>query len=136
MKHSSRSDSNLLSVSMPSSKWLLTRVAEAKLFEVPKPTSDTGKVWPLQVGGQRGWCLCSAGRGPKRLFKIKRRKSPTVNIGSGQCHRLWRAKVTLTLSATAALVEPTGGAGANEGPHTWFTVTVTRTIRHFLLMFR
>lgn len=85
------------------------------MFKVPKSTSDTGKVWPLEVGGQRGWCLCSAGRRPKRLFKIKLRKSPTVNIGLGQCHRVWRAKVTLTVSTTALpLVDPKQRAGINE----------------------
>lgn len=85
------------------------------MFKVPKSTSDTGKVWPLEVGGQRGWCLCSAGRRPKWLFKIKLRKSPTVNIGLGQCHRVWRAKVTLMVSTTALpLVDPKQRAGVNE----------------------
>lgn len=86
-----------------------------QMFKVPKSTSNAGKVWPLEVGGQRGWCLCSAGRRPKRLFKIKLRKSPTVNIGLGQCHRVWRAKVTLTVSTTALpLVDPKQRAGVNE----------------------
>lgn len=86
-----------------------------QMFKVLKSTSDTGKVWPLEVGGQRSWCLCSAGRRPKRLFKIKLRKSPTVNIGLGQCHRVWRAKVTLTVSTTALpLVDPKQRAGVNE----------------------
>lgn len=101
--------------SFQSSKRLRMKQAWNQMFKVPKSTSDTGKVWPLEVGGQRSWCLCSAGRRPKRLFKIKLRKSPTVNIGLGQCHRVWRAKVTLTVSTTSLpLVDPKQRAGVNE----------------------
>lgn len=109
-------DHSILSeLSFLSSKWLHMKRAWNQMFKVSKSTSDTGKVWPLEVGGQRGWCVCSAGRHPKRLFKIKLRKSPTVNIGLGQCHRVWRAKVTLTVSTTALpLVDPKQRAGVNE----------------------
>lgn len=104
-----------INFSFQSSKWLHMKRAWNQMFKVPKSTSDTGKRWPLEVGGQRGWCLCSAGRRPKRLFKIKLRKSPTVNIGLGQCHRVWRSKVTLTVSTTALpLVEPKQRAGITE----------------------
>lgn len=104
-----------IKLSFLSSKRLHMKWAWNQMFKVPKSTSDTGKVWPLEVGGQRSWCLCSAGRRPKWLFKIKLRKSPTVNIGLGQCHRVWRAKVTLTVSTTALpLVDPKQRADVNE----------------------
>lgn len=106
---------------------------EIKCFKVPQSTSDNGKVWPLEVGGQRGWCLCSAGRRPKCLFKIKLRKSSTVNIGLGQCHGVWRIKVTLMVSTTELpLVDPKQRAGINErSTHALCTVSGTSNIVPF-----
>lgn len=61
----------------------ITKVPEIKHFKVAhtqRPTSDTVTACPLQVRGRRG-VFCCVGGGPKRLFKIKLWKSPTVNIG-------------------------------------------------------